>query len=314
MAQQVTVTFNPTEYKYHYDCIRIKSEDQTYIVPFHGYPVINKVDFPRIIKFSDAPLCEVMERKVTLKCSIPMPFGFSIQVLRPHPYFRIEPMDGIIPGEGSVDIKITFSPITLGTCSMTIKLHVAQHGYKDFETVVSARAVTGLLEKRGRGSAHENVSVFASRTGASINDIMGNSIFKGTITLKKSMDDSHPQFLTRSTTLANLLVPGPPKKLYDDPVGTVLSSTFRSYDLTGALDKALKDTLLGSRRKYPIKTGNVHRRNLLMTSVFCVYVCMIIAIMKLLIITLIEILMSFFVTYSNKHLYLHVLFEPIIFL
>jgi hypothetical protein len=62
MAQHVTVIFAPTEYKYHYDCIRIKSDDQSYVVPLHGYPVINKIDFPRVIKFKDAPLCETVVR------------------------------------------------------------------------------------------------------------------------------------------------------------------------------------------------------------------------------------------------------------
>ncbi len=192
---------------------------------------------------------------MTLKCSIPIPFSFNLQVLRPHPYFKVEPLEGVIPASGTIDIKITFSPITLGTCSTTIKLHVAQHGYEAFETVVSARAVMGAHEKRGMSFAQDNVAQFAFKTGSTINNVLGNSSFSAPMTMKSSIDDSHPLFKTRTVTFSNLLVRGPPKKLYDDPVATVLASTFRAYDLSGALDKALKETLLGSRRKYPIKTG-----------------------------------------------------------
>ena len=73
MSQDVTVIVAPTEYKYHYDCIRIKCEGQSYIVPLHGYPVINKIEFPRVIKFKDAPLCETVVRV----CDLPYLFEDS---------------------------------------------------------------------------------------------------------------------------------------------------------------------------------------------------------------------------------------------
>ena len=62
MSQKLMVSFHPTEYRYYYDCIRIKSQDQSYVVPIHGYPLLNKIEIPRVIKFADAPLCGTVHR------------------------------------------------------------------------------------------------------------------------------------------------------------------------------------------------------------------------------------------------------------
>jgi hypothetical protein len=62
MAQKIVIKFRPLEYKYHYDCIRIHTEGQDLLIPIHGYPVINKVNFPTQISFGNAPLCEPAER------------------------------------------------------------------------------------------------------------------------------------------------------------------------------------------------------------------------------------------------------------
>lgn len=62
MSQPLAVSFHPTEYRYYYDCIRVKSQDQSYVVPLHGYPLLNKIEIPRVIKFADAPLCGTVHR------------------------------------------------------------------------------------------------------------------------------------------------------------------------------------------------------------------------------------------------------------
>lgn len=62
MSQKITVNFTPNEYKYHYDAIRIHTEGQDLLIPLHGYPVMNKVEFPTQISFGNTPLCEAVER------------------------------------------------------------------------------------------------------------------------------------------------------------------------------------------------------------------------------------------------------------
>lgn len=59
MSQKVTVYFKPAEYKYYYDSIRVRGEDQTLLIPLHGYPLLNEVNFPKTFSFGNVPLCEI---------------------------------------------------------------------------------------------------------------------------------------------------------------------------------------------------------------------------------------------------------------
>lgn len=55
MAEEIYIHFQPNEYKYYYDTIKINSENDTILVPIHAYPAINRDNlrelFPRLIDF-----------------------------------------------------------------------------------------------------------------------------------------------------------------------------------------------------------------------------------------------------------------------
>jgi hypothetical protein len=63
MAETIAIDFQPTDWRYHYDCIRIYTEADNLLVPIHGYPVVNVVNFPSQIDFGQCPLKE-KRRKV----------------------------------------------------------------------------------------------------------------------------------------------------------------------------------------------------------------------------------------------------------
>ena len=58
LCQKIRVIFSPQEYKYYYDCIRIRGKAQELLIPLHAYPVLNKINFPSELSFGVSPLCE----------------------------------------------------------------------------------------------------------------------------------------------------------------------------------------------------------------------------------------------------------------
>ena len=124
MSQLISIKFMASEYKYYYDNLRIQGEDSSLLIPLHGYPIANKVHFPKSLLFGAIPLCEPSTQKISLSCSIPVNFSFEIKILQSHPYYTVEPKKGIIPANGNIDINIIFNPVTLGTCKIKIQLHI----------------------------------------------------------------------------------------------------------------------------------------------------------------------------------------------
>jgi hypothetical protein len=53
MYQEIQVIFNPEQYQYYYDTIKIHTENDNLVVPVHAYPVIPSLRelFPRLIDF-----------------------------------------------------------------------------------------------------------------------------------------------------------------------------------------------------------------------------------------------------------------------
>lgn len=80
------------------------------------------MQFAYIRTFFVDNLCQ----KIFLSCSIPVNFSFEIKLLQPHPFYTVEPIRGIIPANGNVDIKISFNPLTLGTCILKIQLIIGK--------------------------------------------------------------------------------------------------------------------------------------------------------------------------------------------
>lgn len=63
MAEELYVHFKPTEYKYYYDTIRINTQDDTLLIPLHGYPALSRDYlrelFPRLIDFGTLDIGEL---------------------------------------------------------------------------------------------------------------------------------------------------------------------------------------------------------------------------------------------------------------
>lgn len=247
MSQKIVIRFRPKEYKYYHDYIKIQTIGQQFIlIPIHAYPVVNKLEFPRNILFGQTPLCEPSTKSFVLRCSIPVDFSFDLEVIKPHPYFRIDPISGIIPANGEIVINVTFSPITLGSCFLSMRLHVGQFGWVPMDCDVSAKSVSGLLESRELKQAELRLMNYLKATGEVINSRLNpgsGSSFRGDLTFNAEADVNIGDRLGRTM----LLQPSGSKNHFQDPTAALLASTFKSSDLNAALDVLQQPALLSTK-------------------------------------------------------------------
>ena len=246
MSQRVVIRFRPQEYKYYHDFLRIQAESGgAILVPIHAYPVLNRLAFPRTMTFGSSPLCEPGRQSISLKCSVPVDFSFEIEVTKPHPYFRIEPLRGIIPAKGETTITVTFLPITLGSCFLSCRLHVGQYGWTPLALDISAKAVSGLLESRQLKQAEMRLMDFIHSAAETINNnVIGpESSFRGDLT-----NFASTRIGTGTGGPMGQSAKAAKKNHLRDPTASLLASTFRAGNLDVALDAVLQTPgFLGTR-------------------------------------------------------------------
>jgi hypothetical protein len=172
-------------------------------------------------------------------------FAYEIEVIQPHPYFRIQPLKGVIPADGSVKIRVTFDPITLGTCTTVVRLLIAQHNFTPIETVINARAVSGIIENRELIEVEHHLADELLRTSTQLANSTKVKTLKGTLTMGGPPSSSAPN---KKPTKRGVT--------YRDPVAAVLKKTFEASDIGTTLTKALPDShLLGSKVPHLNESG-----------------------------------------------------------
>ena len=130
MCLDVAVEFCPKEWRYYYDCIRVHSEEENLLVPIHAYPTMNEAKFPSAIDFGRCEVGRRARRTVTLGCNVPIQFEFMIETPGPADEFHIEPVAGVIPANGTVDIDVWFHPEKMVTSTAEIQVHVSEFNSK----------------------------------------------------------------------------------------------------------------------------------------------------------------------------------------
>ena len=167
-------------------------------------------------------------------------------MLKPHPYFSISPTSGLIPGNGSIDINVTFFPFTLGSCIVTLRLDIGQYGFEPIDCMISGIAVSGLIESSSLLEAEGRfMDLILSKTNYVSNTLDGSTFRGDNSGLELGATTSKFSQILRGTKLNRHATV---KSHNNDPVATVLAATFKSSNVNATLTNALGGTaLLGSK-------------------------------------------------------------------
>ncbi|EGR31074.1 hypothetical protein IMG5_117990 [Ichthyophthirius multifiliis] len=134
MSEEITIILKPEEHKYYFTTLRINSQTENILVPIHAYPVIDRENirnlFPRLIDFGVIEIGESRTIINFLECKIPINFEFEFEFLKENTEMFIQPMKGIIPAQGKIEINLIYKPSSNTTAISEVELKISQF---DFE-------------------------------------------------------------------------------------------------------------------------------------------------------------------------------------
>lgn len=187
-----------------------------------------------------------------MKCSVPVNFAFTIEVLKPHPYFKITPSSGEIPANGSIDIQVSFTPITLGTCITMIRVFISQHNFEPYDCMIDARAVSGMIETKELQHVESRLANKMLQLGNTLNSNLKTFQMTDNNITNNTGDTQY-----NNNSNSNKISQQKSKRV--DPVLTMLQKTFKTSDIGSTLSNAIIDNpLLNSKVTTIIETGSLH--------------------------------------------------------
>lgn len=142
MAEVIKVAFTPKKHMYYYDCIKVHHGHGNVLIPIHGYPVMNKIDFPKLLDFGKVGLSQTALKSIRLQCTVPIEFEYKIVITKSHADMKVTPLSGMIPANGNVEVVVEYCPKRMVSASMEMELHVAQINFTPMKCCVMAHCAS----------------------------------------------------------------------------------------------------------------------------------------------------------------------------
>lgn len=149
MSDQIEIEFEPSEYRYYYDTVKLHVEgDENLVIPLHAYPVNNGAELPRRLDFGTCSVGEHKSTTLPLRCKVPLDFEYEIRVLRPSDAIHVSPLSGVLSAATQAELQVTFSPLRMVTEICEIELRLSEFNHTPVRCVITGSAAPGVVRDR----------------------------------------------------------------------------------------------------------------------------------------------------------------------
>ena len=172
-SEEIFVMFTPDAYQYYYDCVRIHCEGENLIIPVHGFPIVNNSKdslLPSLIDMGKVEVGDQYSKKLSIECTTPINFEYSIQWIKPHADILVEPLEGDIPGNSKTWIEITYIPRESTTAQAEFKFITTEFESKPEIVKIVGSAVHSQVnvQKKQTQSVIEEETVVTKKKGKTL--------------------------------------------------------------------------------------------------------------------------------------------------
>ena len=122
---KIFIRFVPFEYKVYKSELRIFYDERCLLINLEAYPVMNidlSFDFPETVDLGNQILNETMILVKEVKSKIDARFKFEFEPLSDFPELQIWPMVAIVPENGVIPVKFTFTPTQNRDYTFSVKV------------------------------------------------------------------------------------------------------------------------------------------------------------------------------------------------
>ncbi|KAL7054883.1 hypothetical protein AAHC03_024462 [Spirometra sp. Aus1] len=145
----IKVSFSASEPGFYQDAFYIHTKaDSNVVIPLLAYPVIENLEIPKNIHFPPTQVGQTHTHVLPLHSICDVAFQFHINVIQESYAFEINPLQGILPAKGNVEIRITYQPVNFVSSRTQFAFHLSQFNFEPLICNVFGTSKPGLERDR----------------------------------------------------------------------------------------------------------------------------------------------------------------------